>query len=209
VRYQKTDVTSRPAWDALIGVAIAHGPSHGVDILVNNAGTSYKNKPTRDVTEAEFDLVMRVNVKSVFHSIGSLFALQPPSDPSNVARAVSIVNIASTGSHRPRPGLVWYNASKGAVLNATKGLAGEYGPYQVRVNAILPLLGATALFSTFTGVELGVDPEETKRKFIGNVPMGRLCTEGDVAGCALWLAGGESRFVTGQGIEVDGGKCIG
>lgn len=124
-------------------------------------------------------------------------------------RPISIINIASTGAHRPRPGLVWYNASKGAVLNATKGLAGEYAPAQIRVNAVLPLLGATALFSTFTGVELGEDEEAVKARFIGNVPMGRLCTPQDVAGAALWLAGSESAFVTGQAIEVDGGKNIG
>lgn len=147
---------------------------------------------------------MNVNVKSIFHSITSLLTILAPS-PS---RPTSIINIASIGAHRPRGGLVWYNASKAAVLNATKGLAAEYAPMGIRVNGILPLLGATALFSHFTGVELGDDPEEVKSRFIGNVPMGRLCTPEDVAGCAVWLASSESTFVTGQGIEVDGGKCI-
>lgn len=149
--------------------------------------------------------MFNVNVKSIFHSCQSIVKLLEPKKE----RQTSIINIASTGAHRPRGGLVWYNASKAAVLNATKGLAAEYAPSGIRVNAILPLLGATALFSTFTGVELGEDPEEVKRRFIGNVPMGRLCTAEDVAGCAVWLADGRgSGFVTGQGIEVDGGKCI-
>lgn len=149
-------------------------------------------------------MVMNVNLKSIFHSIASLLTVLNPS----TSRPTSIINISSIGAHRPRGGLVWYNASKAAVLNATKGLAAEYAPIGVRVNAILPLLGATALFGHFTGVDLGEDPEEVKKRFIGNVPMGRLCTPEDVAGCAVWLGSSEASFVTGQGIEVDGGKCI-
>jgi 3-oxoacyl-[acyl-carrier protein] reductase len=83
----------------------------GLDILVNNAGTSYKNKPTLDVTEAEFDRVMLVNVKSIYHSVG----VAVPAMRQRGGGA--IINIASIGAMRPRPGLVWYNASKGAVAN--------------------------------------------------------------------------------------------
>jgi len=83
---------------------------------------------------------MNVNVKSIFHSIGAIV-------PTIIKQGSggSIINIASIGATRPRPGLVWYNASKGAVANATKGLAAEYGPNQIRVNAVCPLLSETAL----------------------------------------------------------------
>jgi len=117
----------------------------------------------------------------------------------------SIINISSTGSLRPRPGLVWYNASKGAVSNATKGLASEYGPDQIRVNAICPLLSGTGLFETFVGVPY---TEENVKKFLGNVPLGRLTDPMDIANAALFLASDEGKFVTGVNMEVDGGKCI-
>ena len=146
-------------------------------------------------------MVMNVNLKSIFHSIASLLTVLNPS----TNRPTSIINISSIGAHRPRGGLVWYNASKAAVLNATKGLAAEYAPIGVRVNAILPLLGATALFGHFTGVDLGEDPEEVKKRFIGNVPMGRLCTPEDVAAAVCWLASDAAGFITGQVIGVDGG----
>lgn len=100
---------------------------------------------------------------------------------------------------------MWYNASKGAVSNATKALAAEYGPQQIRFNAICPLLGNTGLFSTFTGLE---GTEENVKNFIGNVPLGRLCTPEDVAAAAVFLCSDEAKFVTGQCMQVDGGKCV-
>ncbi len=159
------------------------------------------NQPTLEVTEEEFDKVFLVNVKSIYHSVPSFVTpLISSKSPG------SIINIASTGALRPRPGLVWYNASKGAVFNATKGLAAEYGSHHIRVNAVCPLLGATGLFSAFTGLE---DTEDNRKKFLFNVPMGRLCEPRDVADACLVLASDESRFVTGTCLEVDWGKCIG
>ncbi len=196
------DVTSRQAWDDLF--TFTKTTYGGIDILVNNAGWSYKNKPTTEVTDEEFDRVFDINVKGIFYSMQSLITIMLPSKD----RLISVVNIASIGAHRPRGGLVWYNASKAAVLNATKGLAAEYASVGIRVNGILPLLSATALFEQFTGEALGDNPEEVKKRFTSVVPMGRLCEKEDVAGCALWLASDEAKFITGQGIEVDGGKCI-
>jgi NAD(P)-dependent dehydrogenase (short-subunit alcohol dehydrogenase family) len=144
---------------------------------------------------------MNVNIKSIYHSIN---AFVPPLLSSG--RGASIINISSIGSTRPRGGLVWYNASKGAVTNATLGLANEYGKHQIRVNAVCPLLGVTGLFSHFTGEE---DTPAAREKFVSNVPMGRLCEPEDVASACLWLASDESRFVTGVSIKVDGGKTIG
>lgn len=85
------------------------------------------------------------------------------------------------------------------------GLAAEYGPDQIRINAIAPLLSGTGLFSSFVGVE---DTPENRKKFISNVPMGRICDVEDVANAALFLGSEESRFVTGLNMQVDGGKCI-
>lgn len=134
-----------------------------------------------------------------------------------------MINISSTGASRPRPGLVWYNASKGAVTNvrlspfvksifiaeqylqATKGLAAEYGPHNIRVNSVAPLLSGTGLFSMFTGME---DTPENRAKFIGNVPLGRLTEADDIANMCLYLASDEGSFINGTEMVVDGGKCI-
>jgi len=194
-----TNVAKEDDWKALIEFTVQKFGK--IDILVNNAGTSYKNKPTLEVTEEEFDRVFLVNVKSIFFSIAAII---PQLLSQNTT--ASIINIASTGATRPRPGLVWYNASKGAVQNATKGLASEYGKHGIRINSICPLLGATGLFTMFTGME---DSPENRAKFLGNVPMGRLCTPDDVANACLFLASDDSQFVTGTSLEVDGGRCIG
>jgi NAD(P)-dependent dehydrogenase (short-subunit alcohol dehydrogenase family) len=114
-------------------------------------------------------------------------------------------DIASVGATRPRPGLVWYNASKGAIWNATKGLAAEYGPHQIRVVSICPLVTGTGLFSAFTGME---DTPENRAKFTSNVPMGRIGEVDDVTSACVFMASSEAKFITGVNLEVDGGRCI-
>jgi NAD(P)-dependent dehydrogenase (short-subunit alcohol dehydrogenase family) len=88
---------------------------------------------------------------------------------------------------------------------ATKGLAAEFGPFNIRVNAIAPLLCATGLFETFVGVP---DTLENREKFVSNVPLGRLTETVDVANAALYLASDEGAFLTGTNLEVDGGRSI-
>lgn len=143
-----------------------------------------------------------MNVKSLYLSVQAAI----PSLKKNEEHAGgSIINISSIGSVRPRPGLVFYNASKAAVSNATKGLAAEFGPSQIRVNAIAPLLCGTGLFENFVGVPY---TPENVAKFVTQVPLGRLTETSDVANAALYLASEEGRFLTGLNLEVDGGKGI-
>ncbi|KAL4918446.1 hypothetical protein BDW62DRAFT_217620 [Aspergillus aurantiobrunneus] len=196
--FQKVDVTSAEEWRAVVQTAVTRFGR--LDVLVNNAGTSYRNKPTLEVTEAEWERVFTVNVKSIFHGSQAVIARL-----IEQGHGGSVINISSTGASRPRPGLVWYNASKGAVSNATKGLAAEYGPHNIRVNTVSPLLSGTGLFSMFTGME---DTAENREKFIGNVPLGRLTDPADVANMCLYLASDEGSFVNGAEMVVDGGKCI-
>ncbi|KIW53636.1 hypothetical protein PV05_09188 [Exophiala xenobiotica] len=192
------NVTVQGDWEKMVDAAVSK--FGGLDILVNNAGTSYKNKPTLEVTEAEFDKVMSVNVKSIFLSV-------PAAIPAMKQRGGgSIINIASIGAMRPRPGLVWYNASKAAVANATKGLAAEFGKDQIRVNALCPLLSGTGLFEQFVGVPYN---EENMKKFLFNVPLGRLTDPGDVANMCAFLGSDEGKFITGVNLEVDGGRAVG
>ncbi|KAJ6083055.1 hypothetical protein N7467_007190 [Penicillium canescens] len=194
---QELNVTQRADWDAAIERILKEFGQ--LDILINNAGTSYKNKPTLDVTEAEYARCFDVNCLGIFHSVSSVF-------PIFVKQKAGIcVNISSCGASRPRQGLVWYNASKGAVSNATKGLALEFGPHQIRVNSVCPLLCGTGLFESFAGVP---DTPKNREKFLGNVPLGRLTEVEDVANSVLFLSSEEGKFLTGVNLDVDGGRTI-
>ncbi|KAF2759510.1 oxidoreductase [Pseudovirgaria hyperparasitica] len=198
LKFFRHDVTSADDWKATLEYAVKEF-GH-VDILVNNAGGTYKMKPTLEVTEKDWEFVFNLNVKSIFHGSNTLV-------PHFIERGKggSVVNIASVGASRPRPGLVWYNSTKGAVVNATKGLASEYGPHQIRFNSVAPLLTGTGLFSSFVGVE---DTPENRESFNKQVPLGRLGEVQDTANAVLWLASDDAKFITGINIKVDGGKCI-
>ncbi len=178
-------------------VATASEAFGGLDILVNNAGVSHQNKPLLEIDEADFDFVFRVNVKAIFHALRHAV-------PLLAARGGgSVISTASTAALRPRPGLTWYNASKGAVVTATKSLAGELAPQNIRVNALCPVLGDTPLAGTF----MGGDTPEKREQFIATIPLGRMSTAADVAGAAVYLASDEAAFITGAALEIDGGRC--
>lgn len=170
-----------------------------VDILVNNAGISHPNRPMLEVDEATFDKVFAVNVKSIYHSCHAFVPHW-----RRVGHGV-MINIGSTAGLRPRPGLSWYNASKGAVNLLTKTLAVELAPDHIRVCGIAPVMGETALLTTFMGVE---DTPENRARFIATIPMGRMSTPTDIANAALYLASDEAALVTGVNLEVDGGRCV-
>lgn len=167
------------------------------DILINNAGVSHVNKPLMDIGEAEFDRVFSINVRGLF-----LFS-QAVVPPMRGNGGGVIVNIGSTAGLRPRPGLSAYNATKGAVHNLTKTLAVELAPDRIRVCAIAPVATDTPLLPTFLG-----NAEGMREKFIATVPLGRLALPQDIANVALFLSSDDAEFVTGNIVEVDGGRCV-
>src|SRR5512134_136522 len=170
-----------------------------LDIVVNNAGTTHRNQPLLDVGEAEFDRVYAVNVKSIYWTAIHIV-------PYFCERGGGcFVNIASTAGIRPRPGLTWYNGSKGAVITTSKSMAAELGPDRIRVNCVNPVIGATGLVTEFMGMP---DTPENRRKFLATIPLGRYSTPRDVANACLYLASDEAEFITGACIEVDGGRCV-
>jgi 3-oxoacyl-[acyl-carrier protein] reductase len=191
------DVSRKADVDAMVRAAIeAFG---GLDILVNNAGITHKNQPLMEVGEAEFDRIYAVNVKSIY--LSTLAAV-----PRMEKRGGGLIlNIASTAGVRPRPGLTWYNGSKGAVITLTKSLAVELAPLNIRVNAINPVMGETGLLTKFMGV---ADTPENRAKFLATIPLGRLSRPHDIANAALFLADPASSFITGVALEVDGGRCV-
>jgi 3-oxoacyl-[acyl-carrier protein] reductase len=196
--FVQADVTRGEDWARLAQSAVAAFGK--LDIVVNNAGWTHRNKPYLQVTEAEFDKVYSVNVKSVYlsalHTV-PIFRGQG---------AGCFVNIASTAGVRPRPGLTVYNSSKGAVILMSKSMAAEFGPDRIRVNCVNPVFSPeTALSSEFAG---GALTEEAKKRFLSTIPLGRFSTPLDVANACLYLASDEASMVSGVCIEVDGARCV-
>jgi 3-oxoacyl-[acyl-carrier protein] reductase len=193
--FVQADVTRGSDWAKLVGAA-----GERLDIVVNNAGWTHRNKPYLEVTEAEFDRVYAVNVKSIY-----LSALHAVPVFRKRGRGC-FVNIASTAGLRPRPGLTVYNSSKGAVIIMSKSMAAEFGPDKIRVNCVNPVFSPeTSLSADFAG---GALTEEAKKRFLATIPLGRFSTPLDVANACLYLASDEASFVSGVCIEVDGARCV-
>jgi 3-oxoacyl-[acyl-carrier protein] reductase len=192
------DVTKSGEVKALVEAAVQR---YGrLDVMINNAGWTHRNQPALDVTEDDFDKCYAINVKSIY--LATIHA-------TPVFRSLgggSFINIASTAGVRPRPGLTWYNGSKGAVITTSKSLAAELGPDNIRVNCINPVFNPdTGLSAEFAGGPLD---EERKARFRASIPLGRFSTALDVANAALYLASDEADFISGVCIEVDGARCV-
>ena len=197
-RFVAGDVTQGDDWHTLVAAAQDFGGR--LDVIVNNAGWTHRNRPMLEVSEAEFDKVYDVNMKSIYWSaIHGVPAMQQ-------AGGGSFINIASTAGVRPRPGLTWYNGSKGAVIITSKSMAAELGPDNIRVNCINPVFNPdTGLSAEFAG---GPVDEARRAKFLATIPLGRFSTALDVANAALYLASDEAAFISGVCIEVDGARCV-
>ena len=197
-KFVRADVTKGADWAQLVQEAVS--AAGRLDVIVNNAGWTHRRKSYVDVTEAEFDKVYAVNVKSVYlsaiHAV-PVFRKQGGG---------SFINIASTAGIRPRPGLTVYNSSKGAVITMSKSMAGEFGPDRIRVNCINPVFSPeTALSADFAG---GALTDEAKKGFLATIPLGRFSTPLDIANACLYLASDDAAFISGVCIEVDGARSV-
>ncbi|MGI4838957.1 MAG: SDR family oxidoreductase [Janthinobacterium lividum] len=196
-RAVRCDVTQGDQVQAAVEFCV--GVFGAPDIVVNNAGTTHRNQPLMDVDEKTFDRVFDVNVKSIFHMVKAVVPLMRQRGSG------SIINVGSVAGIRPRPGLTWYNGSKGAVNLLSKSLAVELGPDGIRVNNICPVMGETALLEDFMGVP---DTPQNRARFIATIPLGRLSTPADVAAVALFLASDAAAFLNGVELPVDGGRVV-
>jgi 3-oxoacyl-[acyl-carrier protein] reductase len=194
--FTRGDVTRGDDVAAVLAASIA--AFGGVTTVVNNAGVSHRNQSLLTVTEAEFDRVYAVNVKSLF------WTAQHFVPHFGERGGGAFINIASTAGVRPRPGLVWYNGSKGAAITTSRAMAVELAPLKIRVNVINPVAGETPLLATF----MGEDTPERRAQFIATIPLGRFSQPRDVANAALYFASDEADFITGACLEVDGGRCV-
>jgi len=170
----------------------------GIDIVVNNAGVGHTPQPLDELSDEAFDRIAAVNMRSIY-LMSKAFVPAMKAQGSG-----AILNIASTGGVSPRPNLTWYNASKGWVITATRAMAVELAPFQVRVNALNPVAGDTPLLKTF----MGEDTPEVRAKFLASIPIGRFSTPEDMGAAAAFLCSDDASMITGVALEVDGGRCI-
>lgn len=170
----------------------------GVDIVVNNAGVGHTPQPLDELSDEMFDRIANVNMRSIY-LMSKAFVPAMKAQGSG-----AILNIASTGGVSPRPNLTWYNASKGWVITATRAMAVELAPFQVRVNALNPVAGDTPLLKTF----MGEDTPEVRARFLASIPIGRFSTPEDMGAAAAFLCSDDASMITGVAMEVDGGRCI-
>ena len=195
----KTVQTNVAQNDSVMDMVTATLKAFGkIDILINNAGTTHLPAPMEDVTEDDFDKVFAVNCKSVYLTAKHIVPLMKAQGSG------AILNLASTAGVSPRPRLNWYNASKGWMNNATKGMAVELAPVGIRVNALNPVAGDTPMLKLF----MGEDTPEMRAKFLSTIPIGRFSTPEDMGNAACYLCSDEASMVTGVCMEVDGGRCI-
>jgi 3-oxoacyl-[acyl-carrier protein] reductase len=196
-RAVKGDVTKLADIEA--AVAATKEFNGRVDIVVNNAGWTHRNKPMLEVTEEEYERLYDINVRSIFHMSRTVVPIMRDTGGG------VMINIGSTAGIRPRPGLTWYNSTKGAVNLLSRSMAVELAPLKIRVNCVAPVMGATGLLESFMGVP---DTPENRAKFIATIPLGRLSTPADIANACLYLASDEAEFITGVVLEVDGGRTV-
>ncbi len=193
----RCDVSNRTDVDHVVAQAVATFGQ--LDIVVNNAGYTHKNQPLLDVDEKTFDRVFDVNVKAIYHMVMAITPMM------RERQSGCIINVGSTAGIRPRPGLTWYNGSKGAANLMSKSLAVELAPDNIRVNVICPVMGDTGMLGDFMGVP---DTPENRAKFISTIPLGRLSQPADIANVALFLAEDSANFLTGLELVVDGGRTV-
>ena len=190
----KVDVTSNDDLAAMVGQAeSAWGP---VDILVNNAAlfATLDLKPFFEIADDEWDRVMTVNARSVFQACKSVL----PSMLKNGGG--KIVNISSGTFYYGPPGLSHYTASKGAVIALTRSMARELGDKNIQVNAIAPGLTESE------GIQGNAQFDPARAPTVASRSIKREMVPADLVGTLLYLCSSDSDFVTGQTLNVDGGK---
>lgn len=167
-----------------------------LDVLVNNAGVDLAHAPlVWDTSDDDWNEVMEVNVSGVFRMCRAFGPL--------MRRGGSIINIGSINSVVAFPANAAYTASKGAVLQFTRGLALDLAPRGVRANAVCPGIIETRLTQSF--LDLADDPVALRREYEAFAPLGRMGTAAEVAACVAFLASDDASFVTGSALMVDGG----
>ena len=190
--YQHCDVGDKAQVDALVEATLAR---HGrIDVLVNNAGI-FKAADFLEVSEADFDAVLRVNLKGSF-LVGQAVARAM----ARVGRG-SIVNMSSVNGVLAIPTIASYNVSKGGINQLTRVMALALADKGIRVNAVAPGTIATEL-----AAKAVLTSDEARQKIMSRTPMGRLGEPSEIADVVAWLASDAASYITGEIVTVDGGR---
>ena len=190
--YVHCDVGDKTQVDTLVAQAVAaYG---GINVLVNNAGI-FKAADFLDITEADFDAVLRVNLKGAF-LVGQAVARVMAQ-----AGGGTIVNMSSVNGVMAIPTIASYNVSKGGINQLTRVMALALADKNIRVNAVAPGTIATEL-----AAKAVLTSEEAKQKILSRTPMKRLGEPSEIADVVAWLASDASSYVTGEIVTVDGGR---
>ncbi|QFU81682.1 SDR family NAD(P)-dependent oxidoreductase [Natronorubrum aibiense] len=192
--FSDLDVTDSEAFHTVVD-AVAE--THGLDIIVNNAGVGHPSARLEDTDDSARDFVIDVNIKGVWN--GCHAALPHMKEQGRGA----IVNVGSLASILGLPKQAAYSLSKGAVLNLTRAIAAEAGPYGVRANTVCPGFTDTSLLEQYLAAQ--DDPEAVREAMAEEYPLKRLGEPEEIADAILFLASDESSFVSGHGLVVDGG----
>jgi 3-oxoacyl-[acyl-carrier protein] reductase len=192
----RCDIASGDSVKAMVAEACA--VAGGFDILVNNAALTQKPARIAKIAEADLDRLFAVNVKSLYHmAVHALPVLRQRGGGC-------VVNVASITALRPRPGMTWYNATKAAVVSLTQTMAAEYAPDRIRVNAVAPAVGRTAMLDAMFGAQR----DQALAGLIEGIPLRRLCEPEDIGAAVAYLVSDDASFVTGVVLPVDGGRLV-
>ena len=190
--YVHCDVGDKAQVDQLVQQALAW--QGRIDVLVNNAGI-FRAADFLDVTEDDFDAVLRVNVK------GSFLVGQAVARTMAQASRGTIVNMSSVNGMLAIPNIASYNVSKGGINQLTRVMALALAPHNIRVNAVAPGTIATEL-----AAKAVLTSDEAKNKILSRTPLGRLGEPSEIADVVAWLASDAASYVTGEIVTVDGGR---
>ncbi|SDK04013.1 SDR family NAD(P)-dependent oxidoreductase [Natronorubrum texcoconense] len=192
--FRELDVTDSERFDEVVdGVA----EEYGIDVIVNNAGTGHPGGSLEEVDDSVRDFVIDINIKGVWN--GCAAALPHMKEQGHG----SIVNVGSLASILGLPKQAAYSTTKAAVLNMTRTIAAEAGPYGVRANAVCPGFTETQMLDQYLATQ--DDPEAAQQAMAEDYPLKRLGKPEEIADSILFLASDEASFVTGHGLVVDGG----
>ncbi len=198
----EVDVSNKASADAMVAKAeSALGP---VDTLVNNAGVSYET-PFLDCSQELWDKTLNINLKGTFNCSQAAIARMLP------RKSGVIINMSSQSGKSGNSHYAAYCASKFGIIGLTQSLAMEFAAEGIRVNALCPGVVFTPLWDRMIvdyARKRNMTPEEVKPYLESKIPLGRLCTPGDVAEMAVFIASAKASYITGQSINISGGATM-